>query len=96
MKMIENALNVMKPWFDDPETQGGAEMCLRGAAHAGYLRTSQNPRTRAKGDGVLTEMSEALLIPRSVLETYADGMAALHTRAGYEWLAGKIGGKHDE
>ncbi len=96
MKKIEDALSVMRPWFENPETQGMAVMCLRAAARAGQFRSSQNPQARATGDVMLREASEATLIPRSVLEAYADGIATLNTREGFEWLISKIGGKHDE
>ncbi|BCF95566.1 hypothetical protein PPGU19_001350 [Paraburkholderia sp. PGU19] len=96
MKKIEDALSVLRPWFDNPATQAVTVSCLASAAHAGHFRRSQNAQTRAKGDAMLGQMSEVLLIPHSVLETYADGMAALNTYEGFEWLMSKIGGKHDQ
>ncbi|MFT0170960.1 hypothetical protein ACLKMY_18420 [Paraburkholderia mimosarum] len=96
MKKIADAVRVLKPWFDDPETHEIVVERLRSAAHAGHLRTSPNPQARAKGDEMLTLVSEGAMIPRSVLETYGEGIAALNSREGFEWLMSKIGGVHDE
>lgn len=75
-------ISALKPWFDDPETEEAAAMCMYYASMAAHLRASKKPQLVAKAAILLRDVSKASKIPHSVIERYSRGIAALRAAGG--------------
>src|ERR1700761_1848546 len=79
-KMVKD-LEAMKPWFDDPLTHEQAHECMLTASMVGILRAAGEHESEAGAVELLKNQSKFLSIPYSVLDSYANGIAALQSSA---------------
>lgn len=96
MNTIIDDMSVLKPWFDDPATEGAATMCMFYASMAAHFRESKKPNLVAQAAALLRDASERTKIPHSVIVRYSKGVEALQVLARNEHAKNAAGGKHGE